>query len=94
MEKTAQSVNMCGEEVEILENFTCFGSAVRNDGKSSQEVGWRIGLAHGVMDSLSMTIWCCRYLCRQTRIRIFKSLVSPRIKESVATAITTVEFHS
>lgn len=27
------------------------------------------------MDSLSKSIWRCRYLCRRTKIRIFKSLV-------------------
>ena len=35
----------------------------------------RIGLTHGVMDSLSTSIWRCQYLCRRTKIRIFKSLV-------------------
>ncbi len=34
-------------------------------------------MAHGVMDSLNMSIWRCRYLCRRTRIRILKSLVLP-----------------
>ena len=29
------------------------------------------------MDSLSASIWRCRYLCRRTKIRIFKSLVIP-----------------
>ena len=37
------------------------------------------GLAwpHGVMDSLNASIWHCRYLCRRTKIQIFKSLVIP-----------------
>ena len=30
-----------------------------------------------VMDSLNTSIWRCRYLCRRTKIRIFKSLVIP-----------------
>ncbi|KAG0722471.1 Golgi resident protein GCP60 [Chionoecetes opilio] len=29
------------------------------------------------MDSLSTNIWRCRYLCRRTKIWIFKSLVIP-----------------
>ena len=77
MDETVQSVHACGEDIEISENFTCFGSVVRNDGGSSQEVVWRIGLAHGVMDSLSTSIRRCRYLCRQIKIRIFKLLVLP-----------------
>ena len=29
------------------------------------------------MDSLNTSIWRCRYLCRRTKIRIFRSLVLP-----------------
>ena len=77
LDDTVQSVLACGEDVEISENFTYLGSVVHNNGGSRQEVLRRIGLAHGVMDSLSTSIWRCRYLCRQTKIRIFKSLVIP-----------------
>ena len=77
LDETVQSVHACGEDVEISENFTYLGSVVHNNGGSRQEVLRRIGLAHGVMDSLSTSIWRCRYLCRRTKIRIFKSLVVP-----------------
>ena len=33
--------------------------------------------SHAIMDSLNATIWHCRYLCRRTKNRIFKSLVIP-----------------
>ena len=77
LDETVQSVHACGEDIEILKSFTYLGSVVHNDGGSSQEVTRRIGLAHGVMDSLNTSIWRCRYLCRRTKIRIFKSLVIP-----------------
>ncbi|KAG0729032.1 tRNA (uracil(54)-C(5))-methyltransferase [Chionoecetes opilio] len=77
LDEAVQSVHACGEDIEILESFTYLGSAVHNDGGSHQEVLRRIGIAHGVMDSLSGSIWRCRYLCRRTKIRIFKSLVIP-----------------
>ncbi|KAG0720366.1 hypothetical protein GWK47_048649 [Chionoecetes opilio] len=77
LDEAVQSVHVCGEDIEILESFTYLGSAVHNDGGSRQEVLRRIGIAHGVMDSLSGSIWRCRYLCRRTKIRIFKSLVIP-----------------
>ncbi|KAG0724746.1 hypothetical protein GWK47_039977 [Chionoecetes opilio] len=77
LDETVQSVHACGEDIEILESFTYLGSAVHNDGGSRQEVLRRIDIAHGVMDSLSGSIWRCRYLCRRTKIRIFKSLVIP-----------------
>ena len=78
LDETVQSVHVCGEDIKILKNFTYLGSVVQNDGGSSQEVTRWIGLAHhGVMDSLNTSIWRCRYLCRRTKIRIFKSLVIP-----------------
>ena len=77
-ETVLQSVHACGENIEILKSFTYLGSVViHNDGGSSQEVTRRIGLAHGVMDSLNTSIWRCRCLCRRTQIQIFKSLVIP-----------------
>ncbi|KAG0713639.1 Pikachurin [Chionoecetes opilio] len=77
LDEAVQTVHACGEDIEILESFTYLGSAVHNDGGSRQEALRRIGIAHGVMDSLSGSIWRCRYLCRRTKIRIFKSLVIP-----------------
>ena len=76
-DETAQSVHACGEDIEILKNFTYLGGVVHNDSRSSQEVILRIGLAHGVMDSLNTSIWHSRSLCRRRKIWIFKSLVIP-----------------
>ncbi len=62
-----------------MESFTHLGSVLHNNGRSDQEVIRRIGLAYGVMDSLNTSIWLCRYLCRRTKLRIFKSLVLPAL---------------
>ena len=73
-----QSVQVCGEDIEILKNFTYLGSVVHNDGGSSQEVIQQIGLAHGIMDLFNTrNIQHCQYLCRQTKIWIFKLWVIP-----------------
>ncbi|KAG0703357.1 Vinexin [Chionoecetes opilio] len=56
LDETVQSVYACGEDIEILESCTYLGSAVYNDDGSRQEVLRRIGIAHGVMDSLSRSI--------------------------------------
>ena len=77
LDETVRSVHACGEDIEILDSFTYLGSVVHNNGGSRQEVLRRIGLAHGVMDSLNESIWRCRYLRKKTKIRIFKSLVLP-----------------
>ena len=75
----------CGENIDIFESFTCLGSIVHNNGGSRQEVILRITLAHGVVDSLTTSIWRCWYLYRRTKIRIFKSLVIPVLLYSCET---------
>ena len=77
LDETVQSIHACGEDIDIdiLDSFTYLGSVVHSNGGSRQEVLRWISLAHGVMDSLSTSIWRCQYLCRRTKIRIFKSLV-------------------
>ncbi len=55
-----QSVNACGEDIEVLEIFTYLGSVVHNNGGSGHEVTRRISLAHGVMNSLNKSsLSCC-----------------------------------
>ncbi len=58
---------------------------VQNNGRIDQKVIRRIGLAYGVMDSLNKSIWRCRYLCRRTKLRIFKTLVLPVLLYSCET---------
>ena len=70
-------VRACGEDIEVTESFTYLVSAVHNSGLSYQEVSRRIGLAAGVMNSLDKSIWRCRYLCRRTKLRVFRTLVMP-----------------
>ena len=41
------------------------------------EVNRPLGWAWGVMDSLDHGVWCCRYLCGRTKVRVFRSLVLP-----------------
>ena len=77
LDEAVQSVQACGEDIEVLQRFTYLGSVIHNNGRSDDEISRRIGLAYGVMDTLNSGIWRCRYLCRRTKIRIFKSLVLP-----------------
>ena len=46
LHETVQSVHACGEDIEILKNFTYLGSVVHNNGGSSKEVTRRIGPRH------------------------------------------------
>ena len=79
MKQYVQSVHACGEDIEILENFTYLGSVVHNDGGSTKEVLLWSGLALGVMALLNTSIRRCRYQCKWTKIWIFKSVVIPVI---------------
>ena len=66
--ETVQSVHVCGEDIEILENLTYLNSVVSNDGGLSKEVVWWIGLAHSIMYSHNMSILHC-----WMKIRFLKS---------------------
>ena len=76
-DETVLSIHACGEDIEILKSFTCPGEVVHNNGGSRQEISWQISLTQGVMDLLSTSIWHCRYICKQIKIQIFKSLLIP-----------------
>ena len=71
------SVPVCGEDVEVTESFTDFGSDIHVSAGCEPEVIRHLGRAWGVMDSLDHGVWCCRYLCRRTKVRVFRSLVLP-----------------
>ena len=77
LDEAVHSVQVCGEDIEVLDKFTYLGSVIHKDGGSSKDVTRRIGLTSGVMNSLDKSIWRCRYLCRRTKVRIFKTLVIP-----------------
>ena len=48
LDETVQYIHACGEEIDILENFTYLVSIVHNNDGSCQEIFWQISLAHGV----------------------------------------------
>ena len=75
--KHVRSVLASGEDIAVTESFTYLGRVVHNSGLSDQEVSRWIGLAAGVMNSLGKSIWRCRYLCRRTKLRVFRALVMP-----------------
>ena len=72
-----QSVPVCGESVELVDRFTYLGSDIHISASCCHEVNKRIGRACGVMDSLDRSVWRSRYLCKRTKIRVFRCLVMP-----------------
>ena len=71
------SVLVCGEDVEVTARFTYLGSDIHVSAGCEPEVNRHLGRAWGVMDSLDHGVWRCRYLCRRTKVRVFRSLVLP-----------------
>ena len=71
------SVAVYGEDVEVMERFTYLGSDIHVSAGCEAEISRRLGRAWGVMDSLYHGVWCCQYLCRMTKVRVFRLLVLP-----------------
>ena len=83
------SVPVCGEDVEVTERFTYFASDINVSAGSEPEVNRLLGRAWGVMDSLDHGVWHCRYLCRRTKVRVFRSLVLPVLPYGCETCTLT-----
>ena len=77
LDDAVSSVSVCGNNVDCIHRFTYLGSDISDCASCGPEVNRRIGRACGVMDSLDKGVWRCRYLCKRTKIRVFKSLVLP-----------------
>ena len=72
-----KSVSVSDDNIVCNHRFTYLGSDISDSACCGPEVNRRIGRACGVMDSLDKGVWRCRYLCRGTKIRVFRSLVLP-----------------
>lgn len=88
MDATVQSVRACSEDIAVTKTFSYRGSVVHDDGRFCQEVTRRDSLAH----SLNTSICRCRYLCRLTKIEIFKSLVPPVLLNDCEIYTTSSDF--
>ena len=77
LDDAIKSVSVGGNNVDCVHRFTYLGSDISDSASCDPEVNRRIGRACGVMDSLDKGVWRCRYLCRGTKIRVFRSLVLP-----------------
>ena len=83
------SVPVCVRDVEVKEIFTYLSSDINVSAGCGPEVNRRLGWAWGVMDSLDHGVWCCRYLCRLKKVRVFRSLQLPVLLCGWETVILT-----
>ena len=78
LDEAAQTVAISdGIDVDIVERFTYLGSDIHVSFGSEPEVVRRLGRACGAMNSLDKGVWRSRYLCRKTKLRVFRALVLP-----------------
>uniref|UniRef100_A0A3B3R059 Reverse transcriptase domain-containing protein n=1 Tax=Paramormyrops kingsleyae TaxID=1676925 RepID=A0A3B3R059_9TELE len=70
-------VSVCGENVSLVERYTYLGSDIHVSGDSSYEVSRQIGRTWGVMRSLERGVCRSRYLCKRTKVQVFRVLVLP-----------------
>jgi len=71
------SVPVCGKDVEVMERFTYRGSDIHVSTGCESEANRCLGQAWGVMDLLDRGVWRCQYLCRATKVRVFRFFVLP-----------------
>ncbi|KAG2459516.1 ANO7 protein, partial [Polypterus senegalus] len=71
------NVSVCGGSVNLVERFTYLSSDIHVSGDSSYEVSRRIRRAWGVMRLLGRGVWHSRYLCKRTKVQVFRVLVLP-----------------
>ena len=76
-EEAIEPVCIAGENVGFAERFSYLGSDVVSSGGSEPEVNKRLGRAMGVMASLDKGVWRCRYLCKRSKVQVFRTLVLP-----------------
>ena len=62
MDAAILSIAVCGEDDEVMDRFTYFGSDIHVSAGCELEVNSRLGRAWGVMDSLDHGVWRCWYL--------------------------------
>ncbi|KAF7655794.1 hypothetical protein LDENG_00050750 [Lucifuga dentata] len=61
----------------FVEQFTYLSSGIHVSGSSSYGVERHLGQACGVMGSLERGVWHCQYLCKKTKVQVFRVLVLP-----------------
>ena len=73
----AQSISLEGQSVEFVSRFTYLGSDIHVRDGSGPEVVRRLGRAGAAMDALDKGVWRSRFLCKATKLRVYRALVLP-----------------
>ena len=73
-----KSISLSGENVEMTQTFTFLGSVIHKSTSCDLDVNLRLGgRTWSAMNSPDEGVWCCRYSCNRTNVRVIRSLVLP-----------------
>ena len=73
------SVPVCAVDVEVMEKLIYLDNDINVFASCEPEVNRRLDWAWVVIDLLHHGVWRCRYLCRQMKVPVFRSLVLPSL---------------
>lgn len=74
--RSALSFGNGNDVVEDVEEFVCLGATDRNDGGGTEDIKNRLNKARGAFYYL-MKIWRAKNIGRNTKTKLFKTLVCP-----------------
>ena len=69
------SLHICNNDVEFVDKFTYLGSIITNTGDLQPDINRRIGMATGVMRSLSQPLWRHSSISLETKLRVYQASV-------------------
>ena len=68
------NIDIAGIKLNQVEDFTYLGGVISSDGRCGHDIRKRIGLATGASSSLNI-IWASKDINKDTKVRVYKSLV-------------------
>ena len=73
--RNADKLELDGEAIDEVENFTYIGSNISKDGGSDRDIQVRIGKARTAFSILT-PVWRSKLMSRKTKLRIFNTNVT------------------
>jgi len=67
-------ININGQQLNQVSNFIYLGGVISSDGTNDKDIGRRIGLASGAMQSLNK-IWSAADISKETKVIVYQALI-------------------
>ncbi|BHF70434.1 hypothetical protein SprV_0301348400 [Sparganum proliferum] len=73
----ASQINANETQLHVVDNFTCRGSTLSSKTKIDDQVASRISKASQTFGRLQNTVWNCRGLYLNTKLKVYKAVILP-----------------